>query len=173
MKEYLMIAEVLKPQGIKGEVKLKPYTADVTSFAEWSTLFREEKGSYLPLNSKVTRIQSDFVYTILGNASSMDEAEKFRGMKLYIDRAHVHSTDPNEVLIADLEGCRAVDENGRELGVLTEVLQYGSVDTYVFKTEKGIMMAPALLSVFPDVDVEAGVITVCSEKLQEVAVFED
>ena len=57
--------------------------------------------------------------------------------------------------------------------MLTDVLQYGSVDTWVFRTETGTMMAPALLSVFPDVDPENRRISVLSEKLREVAVFDD
>lgn len=173
MKEYLMIAEVLKPQGINGEVKLKPYTSDVNSFASWDTLYTEEKGTYLPLSSEVTRIQPDFVYTVLGGATSMNEADRYRGLKLYIDRSHVTMPDDGQVLIADLMGCKAVDESGKELGTLTDVLQYGTVDTYVFKTAHGTMMAPALLAVFPEVDVVNGIIHVVSERLQEVAVFED
>jgi len=66
-----------------------------------------------------------------------------------------------------------VDEEGREIGVVTDVLQYGSVDTYVFKTPRGTMMAPALLAVFPVTDVEQRVLHVCAERLAEVAVYED
>ena len=66
-----------------------------------------------------------------------------------------------------------MDETGHTVGVLTDVLQYGSVDTWVFRTETGTMMAPALLSVFPDVDPENRRISVLSEKLREVAVFDD
>ena len=62
---------------------------------------------------------------------------------------------------------------GEELGVLTDVLQYGSVDTYVFKTPQGNMMAPALKRVFTDVDIDAQVIRVDTDALAEVAVFED
>ena len=75
--------------------------------------------------------------------------------------------------IADLVGCAAVDETGRTVGVLTDVLQYGSVDTWVFRTETGTLMAPALLSVFPEVDPENRRISVVSEKLREVAVIDD
>jgi len=173
MNDYFMIAEVLKPQGIKGEVKIKPYTADTDSFRDWHTLYRESNGTWTPVSSDVKRVQDDFVYTVLGGCTSMDEAEAFRGVKLYIDRAHAASTEPDEVYIADLIGCRAVDEAGKELGTLSDVLQYGTVDTYVFKNRKKEWMAPALLAVFPEVDPEAGIIRVCSERLKEVAVFED
>ena len=74
--------------------------------------------------------------------------------------------------IADLIGCDAEDEEGNPVGTLTDVLQYGSVDTWVFRTPSGTLMAPALLSVFPEVDPAAGKIRVCAEKLREVAVLD-
>ena len=75
--------------------------------------------------------------------------------------------------ICDLIGCEAVDEAGTVVGTLTDVLQHGPVDVYVFRTACGTMMAPALKAVFPRVDVTARRIDVCAERLQEVAVVED
>ena len=67
----------------------------------------------------------------------------------------------------------ALDEDSNHVGTLTDVVQYGSVDTWVFRTPDGAtLMAPALLAVFPQVDTAAGRITVCAEKLREVAVFD-
>ena len=75
--------------------------------------------------------------------------------------------------ICDLIGCEAVDETGAVVGTLTDVLQHGPVDVYVFRTPRGTMMAPALKAVFPRVDVAARRMDVCAERLQEVAVVED
>ena len=172
MQDYLMIGTVLKPQGIRGEVKIKPYAARVEMFSSWENLFLEDRGAYTPVPLKVTRIHEGFVYAFLAGSSSADDAESFRGRDLYIDRAHAAPPENGAVYIADLIGCEAADEDGNPVGVLTDVLQYGSVDTWVFRTPSGTMMAPALLSVFPQVDAEAGRILVCAEKLQEVAVFD-
>ena len=95
-----------------------------------------------------------------------------RGGSLYVDRAHAAPLPEGGIYIADLIGCEAVDEKG-VLGTLTEVLQNGPVDTWVFRGEKGGFMAPALKAVFPEVDPEARRISVLSARLEEVAVFED
>ena len=73
-------------------------------------------------------------------------------------------------LIADLIGCEARDENGSVIGTLTDVLQYGTVDTWVFRSGKESLMAPALKSVFPEVDTEKKTILVIRDRLEEVAV---
>ena len=44
MNEYLMIGEVLKPQGVRGEVKIKPYAADLEAFHDWKTTVGKEMG---------------------------------------------------------------------------------------------------------------------------------
>jgi len=172
MQPYLMIGTVLKPQGIRGEVKIKPCAARVEMFSSWKNLFLESNGAYTPVSLKVTRIHEGFVYAFLADSASADDAEAFRGRDLYIDRAHAAPAEDGAVYIADLIGCEAVDEEGRAVGTLTDVLQHGSVDTWVFKTPSGTLMAPALLAVFPQVDAAARRIQVVAEKLREVAVYD-
>ena len=172
MQDYLMIGTVLKPQGIRGEVKIKPYAARIEMFSSWKELFLEDHGAFSPVPVKVTRIHDGFVYAFLADCASADDAEVFRGRDLYIDRAHAAPPEDGAVYIADLIGCEAVDEDGHSVGTLTDVLQYGSVDTWVFRTPSGTLMVPALLSVFPQVDPAAGRILVCTEKLREVAVLD-
>ena len=163
MNEYLMIGEVLKPQGVRGEVKIKPYAADLEAFHDWKTLYLLDGTVYQPIKAVCSRVHDGFAYVTLGECKTMDDAEKLRGQKLYIDRAHALSLAEDE----------AVDETGASLGKLTDVLQHGAVDVYVFQSDKGEWMAPALKAVFPAVDVQNRVIRVVREKLDEVAVYNE
>ncbi len=171
--QYLMIGEVLRPQGVRGEVKVKPYAADMDLFLTWTTLYLQRDGAYQPIKAHCSRVHDGFAYITLGDATTREEAEALRGAQLWIDRAHASELPEDACYISELIGCRAVDETGEEIGVLTDVLQYGAVDTYVFKTPRGIMMAPALKRVFPRVEIEQGLIAVVRQALNEVAVFED
>lgn len=172
MTDYLMVGEVLKPQGLKGECKIKPCAADVSLFETWDTLYLLRDSAYTSLPCQISRIHDGFVYAVLGDCQSPEDVERIRGARLYVDRAHAAPLEPGASYIADLLGCTAVDENENTLGVLTDVLQHGSVDTWVFSGDRPFM-APALLRVFPDVDTEARRIRVAREALEEVAVFED
>ena len=161
MNEYLMIGEVLKPQGVRGEVKVKPYAADLEAFHDWKTLYLLDGTVYQPIKASCSRVHDGFAYVTLGECKTMDDAEKLRGQKLYIDRAHALSLAEDEVYISDL------------IGKLTDVLQHGAVDVYVFQSDKGEWMAPALKAVFPAVDVQNRIIRVVREKLDEVAVYNE
>ena len=173
MREYLMVGTVLKPQGVRGECKIRSCAAEIGRFQEWKTLYLEEDGRFTALPCRVTRIRDDFVFAVLGACSTPEDVEKLRGRELYIDREHAAPAEENGNYIVDLIGCEAADEAGRLLGVLTDVLQHGPVDTWVFRGDRGVWMAPALLKVFPDVNTVEKRITVDSVRLREVAVFED
>ena len=170
MNDYLLIASVLKPQGVRGECKLRSYAADIERFHQWNTLYLKKDDSYIPVALRTVRIRDGFVYAHLDGSDTADAAERFRGCDLYVNRAGAAPVEEDAELIADLIGCEARDENGEVIGVLTDVLQYGTVDTWVFRTASGTLMAPALLSVFPTVDPESKTIGVVKEKLEEVAV---
>ena len=173
MTEYLMIGEVLKPQGIKGEVKIKPYAANHDDFRRWKTLYLKQGESYAPIRAKCSRVHDGFVYVTLGESASMEDAEKQRGWQLWIDRAHANPLEEDEVYVSDLIGCEGIDEEGKSIGVRLDVLQHGVVDVYVFKAKGKAVMAPALKAVFPTVDVAEKRISVVRERLNEVAVWEE
>ena len=173
MIDYLMIGEVLKPQGIKGEVKIKPYSANHDDFRRWKTLYIKQGEGFQPIKIKCNRVHEGFVYAMLGDCASMEDAEKFRAVQLYVDRAHANPLEEDEVYISDLIGCEGIDEEGKSIGKLTDVLQHGVVDVYVFKEKGKSVMAPALKAVFPTVDVAEKRISVIREKLNEVAVWEE
>jgi len=173
MNELLMIGEVLKPQGIKGEVKVKPYAANHDDFRRWKTLYIKQGETYEPVKAKCSRVHDGFVYVTLGECASMEDAEKLRGVQLWIDRAHANQLEEDEVYISDLIGCEGIDEEGKSIGILQDVLQHGVVDVYVFKAKGKSVMAPALKAVFPTVNVAEKRISVVRERLEEVAVWED
>lgn len=173
MTQYLMIGEVLRPQGVKGEAKVRPYAANHDDFRHWKTLYLKDGEQYTPVRSQCVRVHDGFAYLLLADCATPEDVEKLRGRQLYIDRAHANPLEEGEVYISDLIGCEAVDESGAVVGTLTDVLQHGPVDVYVFRTPRGTLMAPALKAVFPRVDVAARRMDVCAERLQEVAVVED
>ena len=171
MNEYLMIGTVLKPQGVRGECKMRSYAAEIEMFRSWHTLYRKTGAGFEPVSVRVARIRDGFVYAFLDGSASAEDAEAFRGTDLYVNRSQAAPAEDGAVLIADLIGCEARDENGEIIGILTDVLQYGTVDTWVFSADGGMLMAPALKAVFPEVDVENKRIRVVRDKLEEVSVL--
>ena len=51
-QDYLQIGEIVRPQGIRGEVKLRAMTEDMTRYARLETVFLKQNGQYVPCGVK-------------------------------------------------------------------------------------------------------------------------
>ncbi len=173
LEPYLLIGEIVRPQGIRGEVKVRHYTDDPARFLDLTFAYVEKDGSYQPLPIAGCRVQKDDVFLTLQGVGDRNGAEKYRGVKLFIDRAHARELSEDEVFIADILGAKAFDTKGNIIGTLKEVLTPGGVDVFVFDTPKGPMMMPALKAVILTMDAESGRIVLDEQKLPEVALYED
>ena len=92
---------------------------------------------------------------------------------LYVDRAHAVPLDEDSCFLCDLYGLRGVDNSGRDLGTLKDVLQPGGNDVYIFNGPMGEVLVPALKSVVLKVDLEKGEMLLDAARLNEVAVFDE
>ena len=86
MNQYLMIGEVLKPQGVRGECKIRSYAADIELFRRWDTLYTKNGEAFLPVSVRTARIRDGFVYAFLDGSSSADAAERFRGTVVFSEK---------------------------------------------------------------------------------------
>ena len=173
LSEYLMIGEITKPQGVRGEVKVRPCTCAPDRFDGLEQVYIKQGETYKPLTIHVNRLTQDAVYMTVEGVRDRDAAEKLRGTLLYIDRAHAVELDEDSTFLCDLYGLRGVVNDGRDLGELTDVMQPGGNDVYVFKGPLGEVLVPALKSVVLAVDLEAGEMRLDGRRLDEVAVFDE
>ncbi|MGN0774071.1 MAG: ribosome maturation factor RimM [Candidatus Ventricola sp.] len=172
--EYLQIGEIVRPQGIRGEVKLRAMSSDPDRYARLESVYLLVKGQYVQHRVLKGRCAGGFAVLQLSGVKDRNEAETLRGVKVFVDREHAIELDEDENFVVDLIGLTAVDTKGGEIGTLTDVLSPNSIcDVYVFDTPRGEMMIPALKRVVVSVDLDEGKIVLDEAVLPEVAVWED
>ncbi len=173
LSAYILIGQVLRPQGVDGLVKVRPDTDVPERFCELDSAYVQEDNAYRSVHVSDASVRQDgFVYLRLDDAQTRNDAEKQRGLMLYVDRAHARKLNENEFFICDLIGCIAYDTKGSEIGTLVDVMQPGANDVYVFKTARGEMLLPALKQVVLETDVEAQRMVLDDGRLHEFAVYE-
>lgn len=173
LSPYLLIGEVLKPQGLNGQVKIKPLTDDPKRFLSLDHVYFAENGGYVRVDADLPAVRGEFAYLRLGDSRSRESAEAQRGRRLYIDRGSAAALGDDANFIEDLIGCAVVGLDGVGIGVLKDVLQPGANDVYVIDTERGEMLLPALKAAVPAVDAERRIVTVDQTKLPAFAVWQD
>ena len=168
---YLAVGQVIKPQGVRGEVKVKPLTDDPRRFLDLEQVFVRDGEAYAPRVARCTRVHGGFAYLLFEGVGDREAAEPLRGTLLFVDRAHGLPLPEDSHYIVDLVGCEVFDTQGERVGALVEVLQPGAHDVYVISTTRGELLVPALKRAVPTVDVAARRITVDEKVLPEVAVY--
>lgn len=166
MENQLIIGEVLKPQGIRGEVKVKPFTDSAESFQGLKRVFID--GEEVRILS--VRIGAGAVFLGLKGVPDRNAAELLRGKELSIPREEAPDPGEGRYYIADLLGCVFETEEGETLGVLKDVRQ-AATDIYSLEKDGKEILFPAVKGVITEIDVAGKRVTVNKKRFQEVAVL--
>lgn len=169
MDNLIIIGTIVKPQGIKGEVKVVPYTDDVMRFTKLEYVYIDT----VKYTIENLRINGRDVFIKLLDVNDRNTSETLRGKQVLIPKDLSAKPSAGRYLITDLYDCKIICE-GNILGILVEILQYGAADVYVVKTDNNkTLMFPALKDLIMNVDIKNKIIEVAKKRLDEVAVYED
>ena len=149
-KRFLEAGEVVGTHGIQGEVKILPWADGPEFLLGFKTLYLNGK----PYAVRSSRVHKTCVLAKLEGIDTPEQATLFRKQDVTVDRTGVKLPD-GAVFIADLIGCRALDDDGSEFGKITDVLTMPSSDVYVIKGEKTYMI-PAVKAFVREVNVAEG-----------------
>jgi len=161
MEEYLEIGQIVNTNGLKGLLKVKPFTDDITRFEDLETIYIQIKNDLVEYKIEDVKYVKNMVLLKLEGIDDINEAEKFRNFYLKINRKDAVPLEENSYFIVDLIGCKVVTEEGENLGIVDDVFPTGSNDVYVVKNELGKqILLPAIADVIKKVDIQNKQITV-------------
>ena len=157
------IAKILKPQGIKGEVKARPLTNVLAVFKSVQNVrigFKEYQIERLSL-------RQGFLYIKFKGIDTRNQAEELRNCSIEIDKNLLVEVKGNEFLIDDLIGMVLYSTKGELVGQIVDVVNYGSCDIFIIEHNGRQYQAPYVEDVFIK---EGDKLVVDSEKFKEVVI---
>ena len=155
MQEYLEVGQIVNTNGLKGLLKINPFTDDITRFERLKTIFIEHKKELLEFEIESVRYQKKQVLLKLKGIDTIEEAEKYREDYLKINRNKEEKLPEDTYYIVDLIGLDIYTEDGELLGKLDDVFSTGSNDVYVVKNGEGKqILLPAISDVIKNIDLE-------------------
>lgn len=161
MQEYLEIGQIVNTHGLKGYVKVVPFTDDINRFETLKKIYIVFKNELIECKIEDVKYVKNMVSLKFEGIDNINDVEQYKGCYLKIDRKDAKKLDKNTYFIADLIGLNVYDENENKLGVLIDIFPTGSNDVYVVKTENGKqILLPAISKVIKNIDVENGKIIV-------------
>lgn len=161
----LQVGVITGTHGIKGLVKVLPFTDDPGRFAHMHDVTAVcVNGERIPLEISHVGAHKDRILVSFKGMDNINLVEHLKGAELYVERKNAAPLDENEYYFADLIGMKVVRDLGgeeQEIGILTDIMQTGANDVYIVRTEKGHeMLIPAIRDCIESVDVDAGLMKV-------------
>lgn len=146
--ELLCVGKIVKPQGIKGEVKIYPLIDIPAIFNGKHEMFIDKK----PVKIKSCTYRLGFAYACFDVIPDRNTAEKYRNSLIYIDKEEFYKIPSNTYLVDDLVGQTLFDENEKFVGQIMGTENYGFDDLIVVKEGERTFIVPFVKDIFKQKD---------------------
>ena len=155
MLPNLEIGQIVNTFGIKGMVKVKPFTDDIRRFDELKTVYVEKNGSQTEYEIEEVKYHKDMVLIKFKGIDKVEQAEVLRNSYLTVSRDSVEKLEEGRYYIVDLLGLEVYTDEQILLGTLEDIFNTGSNDIYVVKDKQGKqILLPAIQDVIKQIDIE-------------------
>ena len=145
--------------GLDGAVLIRSFTADPASIGSYGKLADAEAKRTFAV--KVRRVTAKGVIAKIAGIADRTAAEALKGVELYVERDALPEPDGDEMYVADLIGLRVEDKDGRTLGTVAKMDNYGAGDVMEVTLETGgALLLPFTKAAVPVVDIAGGRIVV-------------
>ncbi|WP_320171362.1 ribosome maturation factor RimM [Maridesulfovibrio sp.] len=155
--DMLVVAEVVKPHGLRGEVCIESHADSPFLFDEVPCLYLGKKGQkprrFLVLSSR--KHKGRLLLTLKG-IDGRDQAESLRGMDVMVREADLPAVAEDEVYMYELEGMAVELRDGTEVGTISNFIVAPGQETWVITSPTGKeILFPAVEEFVLSVDLDA------------------
>ena len=155
MQEIFEIGQIVNSYGIKGFVKVVPFTDDNTRFEELKTIYIEQGKKLIEFTIEDVKYSKNLVLLKFKGIDNINDAISLKNCYLKINRENAAELEENSYYIVDLIGIEVYTDEDEFLGNLCDIFPTGSNDVYVVKNGDGKqILLPAIKDVIKSVDIE-------------------
>lgn len=154
MTDRICVGAIAGAFGVKGELRLKSFTAEAADIANYGPLTTEDGSRSFTVT--LTRPISGGLGARLSGVQTREDAEALKGVTLWAPRDALPSLPDDEFYHADLIGLEVVDTGGKTLGRVRAIFDHGAGDILEVVGGKDLLLLPFTRAVVPTVDLTAG-----------------
>lgn len=148
--EYLVVGFLRRPHGVKGEILMNVHTDFPERLKTGKTVFVGD--SFQPMVLASLRPHAAGMLVRLRGVKTPEEAGLYRNTWVYVPTEDRPALPEGEYYHHQLIGLNAVTDDGRELGILVDVLETGANDVYVIRDADGNeVLLPAIPAVILEI----------------------
>ena len=154
MENFLEIGQIVNSYGLKGQMKIVPFTDDITRYSDLKTIYIEMNKQLKEFKIEQVKYHKNNVLIKLEGIDDINDTEQFKNCYVKVDRKNAVELPEDSYFIVDLLGLEVFTEDNNLLGKIVDVFPTGSNDVYVVKDELGKqILLPAIGEVIKNVDI--------------------
>lgn len=159
MPDKVCLGMITTAHGIKGEVRVRAFTADPRALCDYGPL-TDQRGRVFKLKLR-GKPKGEMMVAAVEGIADRNAAEALRNTQLFVDRAALPKTAESEFYHADLIGLRAETPEGRALGEVVGLQNFGAGDLLEVmpvgkSANRDIVFVSFSADSVPEVDVAGG-----------------
>lgn len=155
MTKYLEIGQIVNTFGIKGMVKVKPFTDNIERFSNLEKIYIKNKSGQTEYKIQEIKYHKNMVLIKFEGIENPEQADLLRNSYLIVDRETEEPLEAGRYYIVDMIGLDVFTDDNEYLGKLEDIYNTGSNDIYVVKNELGKqVLLPAIEDVIKSIDMD-------------------
>jgi 16S rRNA processing protein RimM len=161
--DRIIVGEVVAPHGIRGELKVRPFSDVAGRFAVGNQC--HVSGFPVPFTVISCRTVRESLCLRFAEIKDRTAAESLRGSLLEIPQSQMGPLAPHSYWLHDIIGLEVRTETGQKLGLVSQILRTGANDVYEVAPDSSLgvssaILLPAISEVIRKIDIEAGLLIV-------------
>jgi 16S rRNA processing protein RimM len=158
MERLVVIGEIARPHGLRGEVRVMPLTDDPGRFERLQACVLWDPARDQRQSRAITaaRRQAGAVVLSLAGCSTVEAARSLTGRLVAVPESQALPLGPGRFYPWQLEGCRVVTEAGQTVGRVTGIQASPAHDLWIVQDGAREHLIPAVPAIVADVDLAAG-----------------
>lgn len=159
MNSFVPVGRILSAHGIRGEVNFLYYNEVYQDFLRYTSVFYEKEGEMVELRVRRVRLKDKRFILQFEDVKDRTSAENLAGKTIYVKEEDLPKLEDGEYYVFQLLEAQVLDENGKTLGKVKNVLKIGPNSILEVKGDEEILI-PMVEDFILKVDVKERVIRV-------------
>jgi 16S rRNA processing protein RimM len=162
-----LLGQIVGAHGVRGHVLVKSYTGAPEDLAAYGPLTDEPGARAFAIT--VVRVTAKGVVARVEGVTDRTAAEALKGVRLYVERDQLPDTGPGEFYHADLIGLTALSPDGKAIGRVVALHNYGAGDLLEIRPENSreTELVPFTTAFVPEVDIANGRVVIAMPSANE------
>ena len=139
LNKKILIAKIQAHQGLNGWLKVYSYSETKQKFSEYKYFFIQKDNNVVRLDIEDISIGKS-IKVKFKNFNCREDSQEYIGKEIFINENQLDALEANQFYWNELIGLTVYLNNGKKIGIVSDIIETGSNDVLVIKGKEEILV---------------------------------